>query len=119
MIQFLTDYLGVIVGALILLVSTFYLPSKIRGYVLTGGLAVLIYRTWQIYTTRGKLEKLDKERDELREQHKLLSQRADALAAEQIKLREEKDALLKKVSELKKEKAALDQNSDNLFCSVF
>jgi len=114
MIEFITNYAGVIIGAIILLISTMYLPSKIRGYVLTGGLAVLVYRTWQIYTTNGKLKELDAERDSLRKERDDLAKKAEDLEKQQIEIRKERDAIIEKVSELKKEKKQLDENSDDL-----
>jgi len=114
MLDFLMNYAGVIIGAIILLVSVWFLPAKIRAYVLTGGLAVLVYRAWQIYTTTGRLQELDAEREQLRQDRDELVKKAEGLEQQQIEIKKERDGIIEKVVELKKEKKQLDGNSHEL-----
>jgi|GEM_PF-3398255 len=114
MLDFIVNYAGVIIGAIILLISVWFLPAKIRAYVLTGGLAVLVYRAWQIYTTTGRLQELDAEREQLRRDRDELVKKAEGLEQQQIEIKKERDAIIATVVELKKEKKQLDGNSDEL-----
>jgi chromosome segregation ATPase len=110
-ISVISDYGGVMIGLVLLLVATHFLPGKIRMYVLTAGIALLIYRIWQIYSARKELAEADNMREQLRaEGNKLKAQLAD-LEKEAASLRDKKVEIELERDRLKQASAALDTSS--------
>ena len=123
-----SDYIGVAIGLLLLIISSFFLPAKIRVHVLTAGLTLIAFRTFQIYSNKKKLKAADKERENLRDQHQELQERMAERQIETEKLRsrkieienelkavqQEKQALKKETAADKKTKKELDQRVKKL-----
>ena len=61
-LQFLQDFGGLIVGALLLIVASMVLPRKVRVYVLTAGLAVIAYGAYQRVTNKRRFREADRRR---------------------------------------------------------
>ena len=123
-----SDYIGVAIGLVMLIVSCIFLPAKIRAHVLTAGLTLIAYRTFQIYSNKKKLKAADEERNKLRGQHQELQDRLAERQRETENLRSrkfeiekellavqlEKKALKKDTAVDKKTKEKLDQRAKNL-----
>ena len=108
----LYDYGGLVIGFAILLLSTQFLPAKIRWYVLTAGLALIVFRGYQIYSARKKLAEADAERETLRAEHKILLQQLDTLQAKTEELRKQKVDIEAQRDRLREESRQLDAASD-------
>ncbi len=104
---FLQYYGGVLIGLAILAVAVFLLPSGIRWYVASAGIAVLGFRVWQIYTTNKKFKDWDKKQKELTDQFSDLKTERDKLSTKANQLDGELEVL-------KKERDTLQQRSDDL-----
>ena len=70
LIQLLTEEPGLFIGLGFVIVATIMLPARVRWYVFTAGTAIIAFRAYQIYWARGRIQKLDKERDQLRNELK-------------------------------------------------
>jgi chromosome segregation ATPase len=108
---FLTDYAGVIAGFVILVAASFLLPRKARTYVLTGGLAIIAFRTFQIFTNRKKLQAADAERERLRTEAKRLDNELDDIREQHASLRSRLSEEQQNLEELRRERAALDERA--------
>jgi len=107
-----SDYFGVAIGLVILIVSSFFLPARIRSHVLTAGLTLIVFRVYQIYTNGKKLEKADKDRDKLRDQHTDLKARLVSMQHETKKLGTRKQEIEKELITLQQQKQLLDKATD-------
>lgn len=99
-ISFLNDYGGVLIGFILLAIGVYLLPSKVRWYVATAGIAVLGFRAWQIYTTKERFKAWDEKQQQL--------------LKESESLKDERDKLVAEVDTLKDKQAELIQTRDNL-----
>lgn len=106
------DYLGVVVGLILLIVSSLFLPGKIRLHVLTAGLSLIAYRTFQIYSNKKKLAEADIEREELRGIHEELKVRMKGMQDETEDLRERKIEIENELIDLKNQKEALTSSTE-------
>lgn len=139
--KFILGNLGLVVGLALVLVATWILPTRVRWYVLTAGLAVVAFRTYQVISANKRLREADEERERLRgelddlgkqrkqmteELQKLnnelneiktkqnkLAQRAKKLAATGNSIAAEKAQLDSDMEELKKEDQALMEDIDS------
>ena len=98
--NFLGNYAGVIIGAVLLLLGTMALPSGLKRYVLTAGFAILAFRVAQIAHSKKRLAKADAERTRLR--------------AEMQKSAAERDELIKKQNDLNNQAIKLKQGLSQL-----
>lgn len=111
-LSLIADYGGVVLGLILLIVATTFLPKKIRMYVLTAGITLLIYRTYQIYSARKELAEADATREKLRAEGKELQDRLADMQKEADELREQKIQIEAERDRLKKESEALDTSSN-------
>lgn len=106
-LTFLQDYGGVLIGLGFLAVVVYLLPARVRWYVASAGLAVLAFRTWQIYSSKKKFAEWDK-------QHRELTDAFDELKAERDRLASELEPLREKQKELEQRQAELQTRRDQL-----
>ncbi len=106
-LQFLQDFGGLIVGALLLITASLVLPGKVRVYVLTAGLAVIAYEAYQRVVNRRRLREADQERKWLQKKAGELEQRGEELAAKV-------EELNKKLTNMQTEKEKLEQQAGAL-----
>lgn len=111
-LSLLYDYGGLVIGFVILLLSTLFLPAKIRWYVLTAGIALIAFRGFQIYNARKKLAEADAEREKLRAEHTTLLQQLNTLQAKTEELRKQKVDIEAQRDRLREESRQLDAASD-------
>jgi len=105
--QDVKDYAGVIVGAFVLAASVFYLPARIRWYVAAAGISVLVFRTWQIFTNKKRLQEADAKWQELQDKQ-------DEFKQEHEELRKELGVLRDKNQQIKQQRDDLKQQADDL-----
>lgn len=117
----LQDYLGVIVGFVLLIIACWFLPAKVRWYVLTAGLAIIAYRVFQIAMNKKRLAEADARRKELRGQHEQLKGQLKTTKSELVQLNKELDEvrvqrakLAQEANDLAQTSGALDAQRDNL-----
>lgn len=111
-LSLLADYSGVILGAVLLGVGSIFIPGEARKYVLTAGIALILFRSWQIYTNRKRLQEADAQREALREEVRRLNESLNGLREETEPLRREKARLRERQRELEAERDALDADTD-------
>lgn len=109
---FIYDYGGLLIGLVLLVVASLFLPSKIRLYVLTAGLTLFIFRAWQIYNGRKQLKEADAEREILRDKHQDLQQWIETLQLENEKLHNENENIKKEHDRLRQESEVLDETTE-------
>lgn len=112
LLSILADYSGVILGAVLLGIGSIFIPGEARKYVLTAGIALILFRSWQIYTNRKRLQEADAKREELRDEVRRLNESLDGLREETQTLRQEKARLRARQRELEAERDALDAATD-------
>ena len=114
MIGLITDFAGLAVGLVFLILAVVIVPGRVKWYILTAGLAVLGYEFYTRVKNRQKLENADAKRKELNEkveglidQRKNLENQVNDLNArletykqDQVKLEEEKKELEKEGADL-------------------
>ncbi|MBC3767513.1 hypothetical protein [Neptunicella marina] len=105
------DYTGVLIGFIVLLAAVFLLPSGIRSHVLTAGVSLLLFRTWQIYSNKHKLAKADQKWAEIKQQQKQLQQQRDKLVKQTEQLRQEQIQIERQVKDLKQQQQKLETES--------
>lgn len=106
------DYGGLVIGFVLLVLASFFLPAKIRLYVLTAGVTLLIFRAWQIYNGRKQLKEADAEREILRSKHQDLQQWIEKLQLENEKLHNENESIKKEHDRLRQESEVLDETTE-------
>lgn len=106
-LNLLLDYGGVLIGFVILVIAVYLLPSSVRWYVASAGIAVLGFRIWQIYTTKEKFKAWD-------EKQQKLTQDFTELKAERDKLSTEVNELSEQLVGLEQKRDTLQQQSDEL-----
>jgi chromosome segregation ATPase len=107
-----SDYIGVAIGLVLLIISTIFLPAKIRFHVLTAGVTLILFRTFQIYSNKKKLKAADEERKNLRDQHQELQERLAEGQRETEKLRSRKVEIENQLIAVQQEKKALKKDTD-------
>lgn len=111
LMDFLSNYGGVIIGVALLLLGTMVLPSALRKYVLTAGLAIALFRVLQIARSGQRLAKADAERARLQAELKKHS-------AERETLIENQEALNIQAIKVKQDLNRLDADSRALASSA-
>ena len=107
-----SDYIGVAIGLLLLIISSIFLPAKIRAHVLTAGLTLIAFRAYQIHSNKKKLKAADEERENLRDQHQELQDRLVERQRETENLRSRKIEIEKELKAVQLEKKALKKDTD-------
>ncbi|WP_416304830.1 hypothetical protein [Neptunicella sp. SCSIO 80796] len=107
-----SDYLGVAIGFVALIIASFLLPAKIRTHVLTAGVSLLIFRTYQLYSNNKKLKRADQEWQKLQANHNELKQRLLSLQQETEAIRAKKVEIEQDLNSLKAEKKRLELSAD-------
>jgi chromosome segregation ATPase len=114
MIDFIKDYGELAIGAAFLLVAASVLPSGIKRYVLTAGLAVLGYMAYQRFSNRGRMADTDAERDRLRETAEVYQARGAELAKKVEALDADLERKKAAADELDRERAQLQAAGGNV-----
>ncbi len=109
--NFLTTYGGVIVGVVLLLLGTMVLPSGLKKYVLTAGLAIAAFRIAQIACSGKRLAKADAERVRLREELNKNSAEKDNLIKKQEALNTQAIKVKQDLNHLDAQARALDASA--------
>jgi uncharacterized protein (DUF3084 family) len=105
------DYGGVVIGVALLLLGTMVLPSALRKYVLTAGLAIAAFRVMQIACSGKRLAKADAERARLQDELKKHSVEREAFIKKQ-------EALNGQLIKVKQDLSMLDTQSKDLESSA-
>ena len=108
----IADYGGLVIGAFVLLLATYFLPQNIRWHVLTAGVALLVFRGYQIYSSRQKLKLADAEREKLRAERNQLEDWLGTLQKQSQELQQQKLEIEEKGNQLKQESQSLDISSE-------
>lgn len=121
LIQLLTEEPGLFIGLGFVIIATILLPPRVRWYVFTAGMAVVFFRAAQIYWARGRIQKLDKEREQLRdklkglrESHAELENTHQQLAAKLAEIKQQRDELIKQRQALDESAATYDAERQRL-----
>jgi F0F1-type ATP synthase membrane subunit b/b' len=121
LIQLLTEEPGLFIGLGFVIVATLLLPARVRWYVFTAGMAVIVFRAYQIFWARGRIQKLDKEREQLRnelkglrERHTELENTHQQLAAKLTEIKQQRDELIKQRQALDESAATYDAEKQRL-----
>lgn len=109
-----SDYGGILVGAVLLLLAVSVLPGRIKWYVLTAGLAVLGYEAYMRSVNRKLLKEADAERERLRGELAQLDARRQELEVTVSELHGRLAALHSRQVELERQREALEQQGDDL-----
>lgn len=107
-----SDYLGVVIGLIALIIACLLLPAKIRGHVLTAGLSLAALRIYQIYSNQKKLKEADQQWQKLQQDHQQLKGRLSTLQNETESIREQKIKIEQTLDHLEAEKKRLELSSD-------
>ncbi|MDH5179473.1 MAG: hypothetical protein OEY07_07385 [Gammaproteobacteria bacterium] len=113
-IQLISDYAGLVVGLVVLLLATSVLPGKIRWYVLTAGLAIIGYEFYVRMRNRKALAAADKARKELLARFEALEKHRKELAETVVKLNQKAAELSEKNARLELEKQTLAQQGGDI-----
>lgn len=114
LLTFLSDYAGVIVGLVLVIVATFVLPARVRWYVLTAGLAVVAFRAFQIFFANRRLKELDAQREKLRAETEALRKKTQAVADNLGQLNAQSAALKEQKRELNRQRETLYTKGEDL-----
>lgn len=106
-LAFLQDYGGVLIGLMIMLAAVWFLPGRVRWYVLTAGTAVILYRVWQIRSTKKRFQEWD-------QRHQGLIQDFNDIKSQRDRLVGEVDGLKQQLEQLKQQQQTLKVKSDAL-----
>ena len=113
MLSIFTTDPGLFIGLGFVILAAFLLPARVRWYVFTAGIAVAVFRIYQIQWARGRMKELDEERNTLRnelqglrDRHKELESKHQELVAQLDEIKLERDDLIK-------QRDVLDANAAN------
>ena len=112
--QFIIQNLGLVVGFFLVLAATWVLPARVRWYVLTAGLAVVAFRTYQVISANKRLREADEERKRLRGDLDDLDKQRKQMAKELQDLNNELNEIKTKQSELARQAEELAADGDSL-----
>jgi len=112
--QFIIQNLGLVVGFFLVLAATAILPARVRWYVLTAGLAVVAFRTYQVISANKRLREADEERKRLRGDLDDLDKQRKQMAKELQDLNNELNEIKTKQSELARQAEELAADGDSL-----
>jgi len=112
--KFILGNLGLLVGLALVLVATWILPARVRWYVLTAGLAVVAFRTYQVISANKRLREADEERERLRGELDDLGKQREQTAEELQKLNNELNEIKTKQNKLAQRAKELDATGNNL-----
>jgi septal ring factor EnvC (AmiA/AmiB activator) len=104
---------GFFIGLAFVIAATFFLPARVRWYVFSAGIGVVIYRGYQLFWARGRIKKLDEERKQLQGQLEDLRGRNTELENTYKNLSGELKQIKLERDELIKQRSALDESSAN------
>ncbi len=102
---------GIFIGLGFVLAATWFLPSRVRWYVFTAGIAVVAFRGYQIYWARKRMKELDQQRDQLKNELNSLRSRHQELENKNKELNEEFISIKNERNKLLNDRKALE-NSD-------
>ena len=101
-------------GFFLVLAATAILPARVRWYVLTAGLAVVAFRTYQVISANKRLREADEERKRLRGDLDDLDKQRKQMAKELQDLNNELNEIKTKQSELARQAEELAADGDSL-----
>ncbi|MEK6749594.1 MAG: hypothetical protein AABY83_10355 [Pseudomonadota bacterium] len=111
MLEYIVQEPGIFIGLAVVVVATLFLPARIRWYVFTAGLAVVLFRAYQVYWANRRLLALDKERTQLRGELTALRARNTELENIHQGLMQELEKIKAERTSLIRQREALDQQS--------
>jgi uncharacterized protein (DUF3084 family) len=109
--KFFADYGGVAIGVALLLLGAMVLPSTLRKYVLTAGLAIALFRVLQIARSGKRLAKADAERARLQEELKKHTAEREALIKKQDDLNNQAIKIKQDLNQLDAQSRTLDASA--------
>jgi len=112
--RFIIENLGLVVGFFLVLAATAILPARVRWYVLTAGLAVVAFRTYQVISANKRLREADQERKRLRDELDDLDKQRRQMAKELQDQNNELNEIKTKHSELARQAKVLAAGGDRL-----
>jgi septal ring factor EnvC (AmiA/AmiB activator) len=104
---------GFFIGLAFVIVATYFLPARVRWYVFSAGIGVVIFRAYQLFWARGRIKELDNEREQLQGQLKDLRSRNTELEKVYKQLTAQLKQLKLERDDLIKQRNALDESSAN------
>jgi septal ring factor EnvC (AmiA/AmiB activator) len=110
--NFFTNYGGVVIGVAFLILGSMVLPSGVRKYVLTAGIAIAIFRTFQIANGNKRTAKADAERKRLKGELEKLTAQVNLSSEKQDELNKRAAKIKQDQEDLKAKAAALESASD-------
>ncbi|MCG8312244.1 MAG: hypothetical protein MI976_03425 [Pseudomonadales bacterium] len=113
-LKFIYNYGGLVIAFVLLLIATYFLPAKVRWYVMTAGITLIAYRAYQTYSANKKLAEADAERDKLRAKHQELEEMLKTLRKQNEDLRNEKSEIEATRLRLQEKSQAIDTSTDAL-----
>ena len=105
---------GIFIGLAFVLAATWFLPSKVRWYVFTAGIAVVAFRGYQIYWARKRMKELDRQRELLKGELNSLRNRHQELQDKNKELNEEFVAIKNERNKLLNERKALEGTEEQI-----
>lgn len=114
MVSLVSDYGGIVVGVILLLLAVSVLPGRIKWYVLTAGLAILGYEAYMRTVNRKLLKEADAERERLRGELAQLETRRQDLESTVTELNQRLVELNNRHADLNKQREALLVQGDDL-----
>lgn len=112
--KFILDNLGLVIGLALVIVATALLPSRIRWYVLTAGLAVVAFRTYQLISANKRLREADEERERLRGELDDLSEQRNKMKKDLQNMNDELNKIKTRQNKLGLRAKELASTGDNL-----
>lgn len=112
--RFIIENLGLVVGFFLVLAAAAILPARVRWYVLTAGLAVVAFRTYQVISANKRLREADQECKRLRDELDDLDKQRRQMAKELQDLNNELNEIKTKHSELARQSKVLAADGDRL-----
>jgi len=104
---------GIFIGLAFVILATYFLPARVRWYVFSAGIGVVIFRAYQLYWARGRIKELDNERKQLQSQLEDIRSRNTELANVHKQLSDQLKQLKLERDDLVKQRDALDESSAN------
>lgn len=111
-VYIVTQETGIVIGLILLIIASGYLPKKVRVHVLTGGISIAIYQIGKNYYFRQKWKEAEQERIRLKEEKQALEQQGKEMLQELEQLKQRSRELNDEIAKVKAEKERL-REQDN------
>jgi Skp family chaperone for outer membrane proteins len=113
-LTFVLENLDLIVGVIVLFMACMILPASVRWYVLSFGVLLMGTQIWQRMRAKGRFEKLDKQRAELKKKLEELEGVSEEMKAKNAALEKKAAELEKERQEQLKRRGELQQKDEEL-----